>query len=524
VPSARLERVPFTALLGGSPWRTGATALAVSLMGLVLVYADTALSMANTWWRSQTYAHGMLIPLISAYMVWSRRRYLAEVTPRAAPLGLLALAVLGGGWAVARAADVLVVQQLAFVAMIPVLVATLLGGRVARMLAFPLGYLFFAVPLGEGLIPPLQDFTAHFSVGGLKLTGIPVFAEGRYISIPSGNFEVAEACSGVRYLIASVALGCLFAYLNYRSPWRRLAFIAASALIPVLANGLRAYGIILLAHVSNMRLAVGVDHIIYGWIFFGLVMALLFWLGSFWREAETGPDGSGAEQPRGPGPVSPAPWRFGGVALAALALGGTGPALGAWLARPAAPTGPLEMALPPGSGGWQGPMAAASRWPVVFPGADARIHQRYRREGAEVHLLGIHYRRERQGKELVASQNRLYDGKEWRRLGEASRRVRVAGTSHPVRELRLTDGVKQRVVWSWFTVGEHRTVNPTQAKLWKAWGRLWGEPAGSTLVAVAADYQLEARTARRVLTGFLRDVPALLAPGRVRAVTAEETP
>ena len=97
---------------------------------------------------------------------------------------------------------------------------------------------------------------------------------------------MVEACSGVRYLIASVMVGTLFAYLTYQSLARRIAFVAVSFLVPVLANWLRAYMIVMLGHLSGNKLAVGVDHLIYGWVFFGVVMLLMFWIGARWREDE----------------------------------------------------------------------------------------------------------------------------------------------------------------------------------------------------------------------------------------------
>src|SRR4029077_9557246 len=147
-----------------------------------------------------------------------------------------------------------------------------------------------AVPFGEALIPPLINFTADFTVGALQLTGVPVYREGSFFTIPSGNWSVVEACSGLRYLIASFTLGALYAYLTYRSLKRRLVFIGLSIIVPVLANGVRAYLIVITGHLSDMRLAVGIDHLIYGWVFFGIVMLLLFWIGTFWREDQSGQD------------------------------------------------------------------------------------------------------------------------------------------------------------------------------------------------------------------------------------------
>ena len=63
-----------------------------------------------------------------------------------------------------------------------------------------------------------------------------------------------------------------------------MLFVALSVIVPIIANGMRAYMIVMIAHLSDMKLALGVDHLIYGWVFFGIVMLLLFWIGSFWRE------------------------------------------------------------------------------------------------------------------------------------------------------------------------------------------------------------------------------------------------
>ncbi len=123
-------------------------------------------------------------------------------------------------------------------------------------------------------MPTLIDWTADFTIAALKLTGIPVFREGAHFQIPSGRWSVVEACSGVRYLIASLMVGILYAYLTYRSMRRRLLFIGVSILVPIVANWLRAYMIVMIGHLSGNTLAVGVDHIIYGWIFFGVVMAV----------------------------------------------------------------------------------------------------------------------------------------------------------------------------------------------------------------------------------------------------------
>ena len=178
--------------------------------------------MVSIWERSDTYAHGFLIIPISLWLVWERRQGLKQLRPVPTLLPLLLFVPLGLGWLLADLVDVLVVQQLAFVGMLEVAIWAALGHQVARYLAFPILFLFFGVPMGEGLVYPMMNFTADFTVGMLELTGIPVYREGTFFTIPTGHWSVVEACSGVRYLIASVTLGVLFAYLSYSKWWKRL--------------------------------------------------------------------------------------------------------------------------------------------------------------------------------------------------------------------------------------------------------------------------------------------------------------
>jgi exosortase/archaeosortase family protein len=149
---------------------------------------------------------------------------------------------------------------------------------------FPAFFLLLAVPFGEFLLPVLIEHTADFVVFALKLTGIPVYREGAFITIPSGNWSVVEACSGLRYIIASLTAGLLYAYHHVSESRTRVLFVVASIVVPIVANWLRAYMIVMIGHLSGMKYAIGIDHLIYGWLFFGFVMMLLFWIGSRWRE------------------------------------------------------------------------------------------------------------------------------------------------------------------------------------------------------------------------------------------------
>jgi exosortase A len=270
-------------------------------LAILLLYRHTALGMVAIWARSDTYAHGFVVPLIALWLMARQRHRLAALAPRPAPLaalGLLAAALL---WLVGDLVAVNAATQLALVSLLVLAVPTVLGWPIARVLAFPLGFLFFAVPIGDFMLPRLMEWTADFTVLALRFSGIPVYREGLQFVIPSGTWSVVEACSGIRYLIASLTVGALFAYLNYRSTAKRLLFMGVALLVPLVANWLRAYGIVLLGHVSGNELANGVDHLIYGWVFFGIVIMAMLLIGARWADV---PGAAGAPAAAAPDPAA----------------------------------------------------------------------------------------------------------------------------------------------------------------------------------------------------------------------------
>ncbi|WP_448547404.1 exosortase A [Thalassotalea fusca] len=251
----------------------------VFLAAWAILFYDALMSMEAIWRRSDTFAHGYFILPISLWLIWRDRLPLlnSEVT-----FSWWAIPFVVGGVmlnVVAFTADIAVLEQLSAVIVLISLLWALFGNKLTWYYRFPIAFLIFAVPLGENLIPWLQDVTAWITVFLLKIHGIPVFRDGLYIQVPSGMFEVAVACSGIRYLIASVAVGTLYAYLTYDKTKKQVIFILFAIVLPIVANGIRAYLIVIIAHYSDMKYATGADHLVYGWLFFGFVIMLMFWLG-----------------------------------------------------------------------------------------------------------------------------------------------------------------------------------------------------------------------------------------------------
>jgi len=221
------------------------------------------------------------------------------------------------------------------------------------------------VPFGAFITPTLQQFTAGFVVAGLDTFGIANYATDLKIEISAGAFYVAEACAGLRFLIAAVAFGVFYALLNYRSPGRRALFIVASVIIPIVANGVRALGIVLLGAALGSAEAAAADHIIYGWLFFSIVMLLLVLSGMPFREPPPGP-----AQPLSLNLVRAAGNPF-WVSTAVIILAASGPAAALALTRqitPALLTKAPAFAAPTGctSDLSQAPLAPAQRISTSF--------------------------------------------------------------------------------------------------------------------------------------------------------------
>jgi exosortase A len=247
-------------------------------------------AMAVLWWGNETYSHGLLILPICLWLAWRDRASLAPLNPQASVLGFVPLIAGLFGWLVGTLADVNVVEQFGALLATLSLVPLILGVQFSKRLWFPLLFAFFMVPAGEFLVPPLMAYTADATVIALQWSGIPVYRENMHFTLPTGRWSVVEACSGLRYVIAAVVLACLFSYLNYKTWSKRILFTFACLVLAIVANWIRAYVVVLVGHWSDMKYGTGDDHIYFGWVFFGLCMMGIFWMGSKWRELNDGPE------------------------------------------------------------------------------------------------------------------------------------------------------------------------------------------------------------------------------------------
>ena len=486
----------FDARATRTAWAGAVPVTAAALLALLLLFARDAADMAGIWWSSSTFEHCLLILPLIGWLVWQRAPELGRLTPRGWAPGLALVACGAGGWLLGQAAGVAVARHLGLVMMGQGLVVATLGPAVARGLLFPLGYALFLVPAGEGLVAPLQTLTARMCMALLSLWGIPARLDGVFITTPGGWFEVAEACSGAKFLIAMLALGALVANQGFRSPRRRALFMVAAILLPVLANGVRAFGTILVAHYTDTDVAGGFDHVVYGWFFFAIVIAVL--IGCSWRWFDQRP-GDPAFDPAAlePAAVADDPRRRMGMAAAALLIAALPQAWDGVVAAQGGRLPPAAIMLPAPVGWTQVPRSDGLAWVPRFPGADRQVLARYRDgQGRLVDLAIAAYGDQVEGHEIVGYGIGAVDpaGRwAWTADGapvEGGRAIRIVGPGDTPRDVLL-----------FYRIGDRTTGSETRVKLETLRARLTG--GTQRAVAVLLSAQAGPRgTARPALEAF----------------------
>ncbi len=487
----------FQTAAGGTvaaAWRLHGATLVAATICIILLFGHDSADLARIWWTSTTFGHCLFIGPVIGWLVWQRRHELAILRPVAWAPGLVIVALGAMGWLLGAAASVALARHLGLVMMLQGAVVTLLGPNVARGLLFPLVYAFFLVPFGESLEGPLQTITVAMVMPMLHLAGVPASVDGVLITIPNGYFEVAEACSGAKFVIAMIAYGTLVANVAYVAWPRRIGFMAMALVVPVIANGLRAFGTIYAAHLTSVEAATGFDHIIYGWVFFGLVMAAVIAIG--WRWFDRDPDAAWIDAAR----LQAMPRRRLEPLLAAALALVTVAAFASWASAidSRADRLPDRVALPTIAGWVPAPANTHAPWTAYYPSADHFLSGRFvDRQGRAVDVAIAVFGSQRDGKELVSFGTGA--------LREADRWVKIAPLP-AVRggaAMRITaPGPVERVVASWYSIGGVVTASPNRVKLETMRVRLLGGQQRAVALHLSAEV-LPGQDARAAIEAFV---------------------
>ena len=495
---------------GRRPWPSALAIFSLCSILLVLAFRTEISGAIEVWSDSQTFGHDFFILPITLFIFYRQRHQLSALQPKAAPLAIIPIAILSLVWLAGDLANLLVVKQFAFVALWQSLFLLVFGWQVARSALFPLAYLYLAVPVGVSLIPMLQDVTGQIVVRLLRVTGIPVFMDGYYFEIPGGSFVIAEACSGVRYLIVSIALGILAAYLFLRSWRRRAIFVGLSVVVPIIANGLRAYGIIMIAYLSDYELAVSIDHVIYGFIFLSAVTLSLFGIGILLRRGDqtlaleaTPSDATGIAFNHPQTATRNARLvLWAGLSMAVVLLTQT------WAAAAKAPPAEVVADLrgPILGPSWQVESNTEPIWQPEFQGTDATLQQSFRRIDNRVDLYIAYFGYQREGAEAISDINRVPGSHSlWKVISSDMTQVAVGSTSLPVNSRVIRRSGQTVLIWYWYRVANRNTNSQFEGKLLEMAATATGDDRAAAIIAVGAVVSENLDETATLLRSFLEE-------------------
>ncbi len=490
-------------------WRNASIALSAAAVVVLVSFFDTVKELVLTWWDKPEYNHCLLILPIIIYLIYERREIFQKIAPEPSWLGLLPLLGGGGLWLLGELADANVVRQFGLIIILQGCILTILGKRIFLGLLFPIFYMVFLVPFGDFLVPALQDFTTVFVIMTLNLFNIPVFVEGVFLSIAAGNFHVAEACAGLRFLVATVALGTLMANVAYKTWGRQITVVILSFLVPILANGLRASGIILVAHWSDMKYATGVDHLVYGWIFFAVVLLIFISIAMTFtnRGVNDGYIDFTKKYWTANTPVSLK--QFALPLIISVVFVVSAPFYSSVIEQRYQTFANNTLALDEKI--WGVDTSMSTDWKPQYQGASQVFHLRHEEQDSDaIDIFAAYYKYQSQDAEMIRFGNGVVQQDIWDRIDNRKVKTKISGSRASVNEILLQSGGKRRLVWYWYWVDGRITASNYKAKILDAKAKLLGGRLDSAVIALSVPFDdLNIDQKRALLAKFTASLPPL---------------
>lgn len=453
--------------------------LALAVIAMVVVLYWQTFSRIVDMWSVTAYQYGWLVYPVSLYVLSTKRNDLAAVQWRTSIQGVLFAALLVLVWAVSREVGVQIVEFAAATLMIFAVFWALAGTDAMRKAAFPLLLLLAAVPMGAFLVEPLMNITAGIAGVLLAVVGVPVLRDGQFFTLPGGSFEVADVCSGLRYLLAGTMVALAFAYVTYSSNVRRLIFVGIAAIVLVVVNGVRAFIVMTVASATDMRILGGADHVVFGMVLFAVVFVAMILIGERYADPT-----SKGRQPQVDQHHNSRGAMSGVLIATTIGIVIAGPVFGEAMANRGAPA---IADLPtrsfdncPESDNW-GP----DEFPR-FAKADYEKRTLLVCDDYQIRLFVASYGVQRQGKELISSDNRVWP-KAWRQYADRSTASVETGLGTiDVRQVLVREPSGWRMIWYWYQVGASVTSSQYMVKVMEATSALSWRRAESSVVVISA--------------------------------------
>ena len=469
---------------------------------VALAYWPSAVALNGFWIDTvnNAYTHGYLVLIVSLWLVLRDRQkiFAATVAPR--PRALWAIAALSLLWVYCYGAAIQDPQLLLLPLLLFVAIVAALGWPIARLLYFPLGYLYFAMPAWSDINPLLQWMSVKVNDLLVLAWGIPAYVIGNYVHLPGGTLKIASGCSGLHFFVVGLALAALYGELTRDSLRRRLFWLALMGFFSLVGNWLRIFTIIVAGYeTDNKTYLITVSHYWFGWGVFVVFFIVFLWLAGLlagrWdrrARAAAAPQVSATERPA---PILSLPVRPGpvfGAAAALVLLPGLvyGSNLVHPMARPA-----VAIRWPAAPPGWQGPQRVGySSWRPVYLNPTALSFRQYRRAGGHaVEIFAVAYRRQTQAGKLLGYWNSLLgaDGL----LQPISRHIVTRPSGRWVQDTVVNGAGVRSLIWVRYAIGSRYFTVPRLSQLWYGFAAFTTRPV-SSLTALRAVCRPDCAAAR----------------------------
>lgn len=440
----------------------------------------------GVWWGNVIYSHGFAVLISVIVLLWSRRKNLDVDHLEPSIPWLIALTICTVLMIIGRTGDILTLRLFILPFLIVCWGCSLWGQRFFRQATAPIMLLIFAVPIWFDMSPVFQFLTVTANQFFLHIIDIQATIHQYYIETPRGTFQVAEACSGVRYLMAGLFIASLYSILHVKSAKRAALIIFIGGALAVVGNWIRVLGVVIIGYETHMQSSVVHHHEKLGWVVF-LICAMVpfFWIARRLEGKETQlNNGSGNERTH----VVKGGWLTVPV-LTALIVGSLPIITLITHYSVSHSEDPILSSLPEGNTNWTGPIRHANFWTPDYKKPDINVGAVYiSRQRKQVELFLIGYRQQSQGHELVYYQNKLYRENEWEHL--SSRTISLKNNT-PYAPKKVQETVLKKpgtsdpiVIWSWYRTGNYQTTSKLLVKLVGGMQDLAGSSTGQ-LIAVA---------------------------------------
>jgi exosortase len=467
------------------------------LAGAVILYWPSVMSLIGQW-SLGNYRHGWLVAILAITLLVRDRHRLSETPLQPQVSAAVLLCVVSIAWAIVLRANLQVGHQLLWPLIVFLAIAALLGMAIARVCAFAIGFIYFAIPIWDVLIPALQTIATSLVGLMLRASAIPAFISGNIIQVAAGDFQIVDGCSGLNFLIVALTVAALYGEVM-RCTWRaRLKFLVLGAGLALLGNWLRIYAIVVIGVASNMKSGLVAAHASLGWWLYAAVLAVFFGIAHRLHAPLAIPVSRADECSR----------RRRSAALLAATLGAIGLAGGPLLLTLTSPvsgarerSSALPSALPAPAAGWTQQARAAPDWQPVFHGADRAESATYQASSGSVEVFVARYQMQVEGRELVSTANSILGNGQRSIAPESDSVARPAALNQ-----RLIEDVHHRrwVLWYGYFAGNRRFASGYAQALWYGLASLRDAPIAG-VVATRAPCEPDCAGAQALLARFWRE-------------------